>query len=99
MASCDANIVVASMDVELGVDLCTAKLVEEVCDEGDQVLILPSDIVKVSEVNTESKLRVLPGVEHEGGGLCRGMDSVIIDELGHRQAFIPVILAWIHKES
>ena len=46
MASNDMNIVVASMEVELGIDLCTAKLVKEVCDEGDQVLILPSDLLR-----------------------------------------------------
>ena len=49
MASCDAKIVVASMEVKLGVDLCTAKLVEEVCDEWDQVPILSSDLVEILE--------------------------------------------------
>ena len=43
------------MEVELGVDLCTAKLVEEVCDKGDQVLILSSDLVEVPEIDTESQ--------------------------------------------
>jgi|SRR5882724_3445152 len=55
MAGCDANIVVASVEVELGVNLCAAELVEEVCDEWDWVPILPSDLVEVSEVNTESQ--------------------------------------------
>jgi len=56
MASCDANIVVASMDVELGVDLCTAKLVEEVCDEGDWLPILPGDFFEIPEVHMEFQL-------------------------------------------
>jgi len=47
------NIVVASTEVKLGIDFCTAKLVEEVGDERDWVLILPSDFVEVSEVDTE----------------------------------------------
>jgi len=33
MAGCNTNIVVASMEVKLGVDLFTAKLVEEFGDE------------------------------------------------------------------
>ena len=41
------------MEVELGVNLCTAQLVEDVGDEWDWVPILPSDLVEVSEVNTE----------------------------------------------
>ena len=59
MACCDANIVVASMEVELGVDLCTAKLVKEVCDQWDWVPILPSNLVEVSEVDTESQGAIL----------------------------------------
>jgi len=56
MAIHNVNIVVASKEVELGVvDLCAAELVEEVCDEWDWVPILPSDLVEVSEVNTESQ--------------------------------------------
>ena len=47
------------MEVELGVDLCTAQLVEEVGDEGDWVLILLSDLVEVSEVDTESQCAIL----------------------------------------
>ena len=53
MAHCDANIVVASTEVELGVDLCTAKLVKEVGDEWDWVPILLSNLVEISEVNTK----------------------------------------------
>ena len=53
IAGCDTNIVVASMEIKLGVDLCTAKLVKEVGDEWDQVPILLSDLVEVSEVNAE----------------------------------------------
>ena len=55
MASCHTNIVVASMEVELGVDLCTAKLVEEIGDKWNWVPILLHDLVEVSEVNTESQ--------------------------------------------
>jgi len=47
MACCDTNIVVASMEVELGVDLCAAQLVEEVGNEWNWVLILSSDLVEV----------------------------------------------------
>jgi len=53
VASCDVNIVVASTKVKLGVDNCTADLVEEVCDQGDWVPILASVLVEVSEVDTE----------------------------------------------
>src|SRR5882724_9651224 len=59
MARCDANIVVVSTEVKLGVDLCTAKLVEEVGDEWDQVLILPSDLVEVLEIDTELQGAIL----------------------------------------
>jgi len=59
VASCNANIVVASMEVKLGIDLCTDKLVEEVCDKGDQVLILLSDFVEVPEVDTEFQGAIL----------------------------------------
>jgi len=59
MASCNVNIVVTSMEVELGVDLCTAKLVKEVGDEWDWVPILLSDLVEVLEVNTESQGAIL----------------------------------------
>ena len=53
MASCNVNIVVASMEVKLGVDLCAAKLVQEVGNKWDWVPILLSDLVEVLEVNTE----------------------------------------------
>ena len=49
----------ASSEVELGVDLCAAKLVEDVGDERDQVPILLSDLVEVLEVNTESQGAIL----------------------------------------
>ena len=55
VARCDANIIVASMEVKLGVDLCAAQLVEEVGNEWDQESILLSDLVEVSEVHTESQ--------------------------------------------
>src|SRR5882724_5614007 len=59
MARCDTNIVVASTEVELGVDLCAAQLVEEVGNKWNWVSILSSDLVEVSEVNTESQGAVL----------------------------------------
>jgi len=59
VAHCDVNIVVASMEVELGVDLHTAQLVKEVGDKGNRVLILPCDLVEVSEVDTESQGAIL----------------------------------------
>jgi len=31
---------------------------------------------------------VLSGVEHEGGGSCQGMDSVVIGKFGYRQPFV-----------
>ena len=52
VAHCNANIVVASMEVELGVDLRAAQLVEEVGNEWNWVPILPCDLVEVSEVDT-----------------------------------------------
>ena len=58
MASYDANIVVASTEVELGVDLCTAQLVEEVDDKGNRVAILLGDLVQVPEVHAESESAV-----------------------------------------
>jgi len=59
VASCDANIEVASTEVKIGVDLCTAKLVKKVCDNWDQVLILSGDLVEVPEVDTESQGTIL----------------------------------------
>jgi len=59
MAGCDMNIVVAIAEVKLGVDLCTSQLVKEVCDKWDWVLILPSNLVEVSEVDTESQGAIL----------------------------------------
>jgi len=54
MACCDTNIVVASMEVELGVDLCAAQLVEEVGNEWNWVLILSSDLVRFQK-STQSR--------------------------------------------
>ena len=54
VAGRDTDIVVASAQVELGVDLGTAELVEQVCDEWDRVPILPGDLVEVPKVDTES---------------------------------------------
>jgi len=45
MASGDASIVVASPQVELGVDLGTAELVKEIGDKWDRVPILPGELV------------------------------------------------------
>src|SRR5882724_5331305 len=59
MAGCGTNIVVASMEVELGVDLCTSQLVEKIGDQWDQVPILPCDLVEVSEVDTELQGTIL----------------------------------------
>ena len=52
VACCDTIIVVASMEVKLGVDLHAAQLVKEVGDEWDWVPILLCDLVEVSEVDT-----------------------------------------------
>jgi len=59
MAHCDMNIVVTSMEVELGVDLGTAQLFKEVGDELDQVPILPSNLVEVLAVHTKSQGAIL----------------------------------------
>jgi len=59
MASWDVNIVIASMQIELGVNLHATKLVEEVCDEGDQVSILLGDFVEIPEVHTELQATIL----------------------------------------
>ena len=55
------------MEVELGVDLCTAQLVEEVGDEGNQVVILLGDLVQVPEVHTESEGAILLIGKVDGG--------------------------------
>ena len=54
VASSNVHVVVASMHVELGVDLGTAELVKEVSDKRDWVPILPGELVEVPEVDTES---------------------------------------------
>jgi len=59
VASCDVNIVVASTEVELGIDLRISQLVKEVDDEWDQVPILLCDLVEVSEVDTELQGAIL----------------------------------------
>src|SRR5882724_12381450 len=46
-----------------------------------------------------TKSRVLPGVEHEWGGVHRSVDPIIVGELGYRQPFVPIILALIYGES
>src|SRR5712664_4266947 len=52
MASGYANIVVASPQVKLGVDLGTAELVKEIGDKRDWVPILPGELVEIPEVDT-----------------------------------------------
>jgi len=59
MSRCDLNIVVASAEVELGVDLCAAKLVEEIGDGWDWVLILLSNLVEVPEIDTQLQGAIL----------------------------------------
>jgi len=54
MASGYANVVVASPQVELCVDLGTAELVKEIGDKWDRVQILPGELVEVPKVNAES---------------------------------------------
>ena len=66
-ACCDTNIVVASTEVKLSVDLCAAKLVEEVGDKWNWVPILSSNLVEVLEVHTELQGAVLLlGKENRG---------------------------------
>src|SRR5467141_2999470 len=67
MASSDANIVVASLQVELGVDLGAAELVQEVGDQQDQVPIFPGELVEVPKVNTESQGPVFLLCEQDWG--------------------------------
>src|SRR5882724_10625787 len=55
VACCNANIIVASAEVELGVDLCASQLVKEVGDEWDRVLIFSCDPIEVVKVDTESQ--------------------------------------------
>ena len=59
VAHSNVNIIVASMEVKLGVDCCAAQLVEEIGDEWDRVLILLCDLVEVAEVDTESQGTIL----------------------------------------
>src|SRR5882724_5616266 len=66
VASRNANIVIAGAKVELGVDPCIAKLVEEVSDEGDRVLILARDFVEVSEVDAKPQSTILFLGEEDG---------------------------------
>src|SRR5882672_3021836 len=72
MASGDANIVVASAQVELGVDLGTAELVKEIGDKQDQVPILPGEFVEVPEVDTEPQGTVFLLCEQDWG-ICWGL--------------------------
>src|SRR5882672_8939423 len=67
MASGDAHIVVASMQVELGVALGTAELVKEVGDKQDRVPILPGELVKIPKVDTEPKGSIFLLCEQDWG--------------------------------
>ena len=64
VACCNANIVVSSVEVKLCVNLSHAKLVQEVGNEWNWVPILPSDLVEVSEVNTELQGTILLSKEN-----------------------------------
>jgi len=66
MASQNANIVIAGVKVELGVDPCIAKLVKEVSDEGDRVPILVDDFVEVLEVDAKPQSTILFLVKRTG---------------------------------
>ena len=66
VASHDVDIVIAGAKVELGVDLCIAKLVKEVSDEGDQVPILACDFVEVSEVDAKPQSSIFFLGEEDG---------------------------------
>jgi len=69
MASHNVNVVIASIQIELGVDLHTAELVKEVCHEWDQVPILPGNFVEIPEVHTELQATILMlGNEDSGTG-------------------------------
>src|SRR5882672_9696512 len=72
MASGDANIVVASPQVKLSVDLGTAELVKEVGDQWDRVLILPGELVEVPKVDTEPQGPVFLLCEQDWG-TCWGL--------------------------
>src|SRR5882724_1839604 len=83
MACCDANIVVASTEVKLGVDLCAAHLVEEVGDKRNRVPILPCDLVEVSEVHTESQGAILLLGKEDGctAWQLRGSDEPLAEHV------------------
>src|SRR6266481_1795226 len=59
MTSSDADIVVACMQIKLGVDLGRAELVDEVSNEGDWVSIPSSDPIELPKIDTESKCAIL----------------------------------------
>src|SRR5882724_10653148 len=69
VATCDVNIVIASMQIELAVDIHSTELVKEVCDDGDWVLILFGDLVEVPEVHTKLQATIIfLGKEDRGTG-------------------------------
>ena len=53
VASSDMHIVVASMQVEFGIDLGAAEMFKEVGDKWDWVPILPGELVEIPKVDTE----------------------------------------------
>ncbi len=46
----------------------------------------------------KSQSGVLASIKHEWGGLCQGMDPVVVGKLSDRDPFVPVILSLINKE-
>src|SRR6266481_2125230 len=52
-------VVVACMQIKLGVDLGRAELVDEVGDQRDWISIPLSDLIELPKVNTESKGAIL----------------------------------------
>ena len=72
MACSDAHVVVASTQVELGVDLGTAELVKEIGDKWDWVLILPGELVEVPKVVTELQGPIFLLCEQDWG-TCWGL--------------------------
>ena len=59
MASHNVNIVITSVQIELSVDLHATELVKEVCDKGDQALILFGDFFEVPEVHIKLQATIL----------------------------------------
>src|SRR6266481_10153575 len=54
-----AVVIVACMQIKLGVDLGRARLVNEVSDQRDWILIPSSDLIELPKIDTESKCAIL----------------------------------------